>query len=167
MKVGVALVAVLALTGCGSAGVDPTVPSAPDAAPQLVVQGSTLSPSSEPALNAEAVAKGKALLESIGIQDVVEAEHGFHEASLSGTWDEYDVIASVAPPGVPLAAGRVVNVRDIGGKTVTTLRVQGAPLRVRFVHEGFTIDLQVFDGDYDEISLDLTNALVDGLLWPQ
>ncbi len=167
MKVGVALVAVFALTGCGSAGVDRAVPSAPDAAPRLVVQGPTLSPSPAPALNAEAVAKGKALLESIGIQDVVEAEHGFRAASLSGTWDEYEVFAFVAPPGIPLAEGRVVSTRDIGGKTVTTLRVLRAPLRVRFVHEGFTIDLQVYDGDYDEISLDLTNALVDGLLWPQ
>jgi hypothetical protein len=167
MKVVVALVAVVALAGCNSPGVDRAVPSAPAAQPPLAQAGPTLSPSSEPAPNAEAVAKGKALLTSIGIQDVGEAEHGFREASLSGRWDEYDVIAFVAPPGVPLPTGRVVGVRDIGGKTVTTLRVLRAPLRVRFDHDGFTVDLQVFDGDFDEISLDLTNALVDGLLWPQ
>lgn len=50
MKVAFALVAALALTGCGSTTVEPAVPSTPDAPPQLILEGPTLSPDPTPAV---------------------------------------------------------------------------------------------------------------------
>lgn len=73
----------------------------------------------------------------------------------------------VAPPGVAAPEGEVVGTREIGGVVVTTVQVPSRAPLLRFIHAGFTIDLQVFRGEgMEELALEVTNAVVDGILCP-
>ena len=119
------------------------------------------------ALNAEAFAKGKAMLANGGVRDIGEAEHGFRAASLSGTWNGNLVVAVVAPDGVPLPEGRVSDARELGGERVKTVNVstRRKPL-LRFTYGAFTVDLQVLTKDASRFLSQESHFLVATILCP-
>ena len=143
-----------------------SIPSASTGGTQGEASPSTsaLTPS---APNAEAFAKGKALLANGGVRDIGEAEHGPRGASLSGTWNGYLVVAVVAPDGVPLPEGDVADIRELGGERVMTVDVPSRhqPL-LRFTYGTFTVDVQVLTKDASDFLSQESHSLVETILCP-
>lgn len=131
---------------------------------EAALSTSTPTPS---ALNAEAIAKGKAMLANGGVRDIGEAEHGYREAHLSGTWNGHLVLAVVAPDGVLLPEGRVTDTRGLGGERVKTVSVPTRRLPLlRFTYGDFTVDLQVLTKDASRFLSQESHSLVATVLCP-